>query len=74
MTAEELLSRYGTELVGTTIMTEAFGDYPGGPAKVIELCPDPEAPEIVLQVKHPTFGEIGVFDFEEVALLAAPAQ
>lgn len=71
MTAEALVARMGEELVGRHVMTEALGEYPGGRAKVVELTPDPEAPEIVYQVVHPTFGAIGVFESELGTLLKA---
>lgn len=58
---------YLTDLIGRSINTESIGDYPGGVAVVTELFPDRAAPEIVFQVKHPTFGEIGVFAQEEVS-------
>jgi hypothetical protein len=57
---------FGDSLIGKSIITEAIGTYPGGIAKVVELDPDPKAPEIVIQVFHPTFGEIGIFDYERV--------
>jgi hypothetical protein len=68
MTAKELAEEMGATLIGKQINTEQFGTYPGGIAEVIALTPDAEAPEIVIQVRHPTFGEIGVFDFEDVSL------
>jgi hypothetical protein len=67
MTAKKLVIK-NPILIGRHICTQAFGHYPGGVAEIIAVEPDPACPEIVLQVKHPTFGEIGVFDFEEVAL------
>lgn len=68
MTAQELIDQLGTTLLGRKVNTEAMGEYPGSVADVIELHPDPTAPEIVFTIKHPTFGEIGVFDFEECSL------
>ena len=55
--------------IGQTLMTEPLGEYPGGPAQVVEILPDPNTPEIVFNVEHPTFGVIGVFDDEEVEIL-----
>lgn len=65
--AYELVQMHGKSLIGTKVNTVAYGEYPGGVATITELYPDPEgAPEIVMQVMHPTFGEIGVFDYEPV--------
>jgi len=69
MTAQALLSLYGGSLLGRHVVTVQIGEYPGGLAEVIELLPDPAAPEIVFNVNHPTFGEIGVFDWEPVQLV-----
>lgn len=73
MTAQEAVQQHGQKLIGMTLDTEAIGDYPGGPAVVTELLPDPAAPEIVFQVQHPTFGSIGVLDFEQVTILSTLA-
>ncbi len=67
MTAAEFVTMHGTAPIGRRINTEAWGFYPGGVATVIEVVPDPNAPEIVLQVRHPGFGEIGIFEHEEVS-------
>lgn len=69
MTAQELVDVLGDALVGRRVITEAIGEYPGGEAEVIQIQPDPEAPEIVFQVKHPTYGEMGVFDYEDISLI-----
>lgn len=76
MTAKQLVEANGKKLIGLNVMTKRFGEYPGGVAEVIEIEPDPESPEIVFQVRHPNFGEIGVFEFESVELCSqnAPAQ
>ncbi len=66
MTAKYMLQEFGTNLIGREIVTEPFGDWPGGIAKVTELTPDPKAPEIVFQVYQCPGRSIGVFDFEEV--------
>ena len=68
MTAGELV-RTTAALVGRRVVTPAMGDYPGGEATIVELAPDPNAPEIVFTVRHPQWGEIGVFAYEEVTLL-----
>lgn len=77
MNAKYLVLLMGQRLIGRTVLTEPMGIYPGGPAKVTEINPDPAAPEIVMQVEHPTWrddgdnerGSIGVFSYEELELL-----
>lgn len=76
MRASELVAQMGADLVGLRVMTEAIGDYPGGPATVVELTPDPGAPEIVCQVRHDSWrdirsdtGQMGIFEHEELSLL-----
>ncbi len=73
MTAKQLIDIHGASLVGQRVETEAIGEYPGGIATVTELAPDPQAPEIVFNVRHPAYGEIGVFDWELVALVGTAA-
>ena len=68
MLAKDLVESYGKALIGMAVDTPAMGEYPGGKAVVTEIAPDPSAPEIVFQVCHPTFGEIGVFGNEAVDL------
>jgi hypothetical protein len=58
--------KHGNDLIGKNVMTQQIGSYPGGLAKVIEIDPDVDA-GIVLQVLHPTFGEIGIFDYEDIS-------
>ena len=70
MTAKQLVKKMGRKLIGRTILTVKMGEYPGGLAKVIALNIDRAAPEIVCNVRHPAFGEIGVFENEEVMLMA----
>ena len=69
MTAGDYVELMGGDLVGWTVETEAMGEYPGGPAEVRGVRPDPEATEIVLEVKHPTEGIMGIFESETLALL-----
>jgi len=77
MNASELVTQYGAALVGRVVETKPFGQWPGGPATVIEIGPDKEAPEIVFQVRHLKFKDpeteklwdIGVFEYEDVNLL-----
>lgn len=66
MKAEELLAKYGISLVGKKVMTYPYGDYPGGEAKVVEVEPYSNDPKVVFNVRHPTFGEIWIFDDEDV--------
>jgi hypothetical protein len=66
MTAEKFVSVYGKFAVGMVIATAPMGEYPGGMATVVELAPDPAAPEIAFNVKHPTAGVMGVFGTELV--------
>ena len=69
VTAEELVIKMGHELIGHTIITPEMGTYPGGPAIVTEVKPDPGAPEIVCTARHPRQGEIGIFGYEVVMLI-----
>ena len=67
MIVRELVKRSG--IIGKHVCTMAMGDYPGGLAEIVEIFPDPAAPEIPIQVNHPTFGEIGLFEDETVVLM-----
>lgn len=69
MTAKQLTNIHGASLIGRRVETEAIGEYPGGIATITRLAPDPQAPEFVFNVRHPTFGEIGVFEWERVVLV-----
>lgn len=69
MKASKLVQSMGASLVGREVLTAGVGEYPGGEAVVTELHPDPGAPEIVFNVRHPSVGVIGVFDHEPVELL-----
>ena len=69
MKASQLVEKLGHKLVGKQVNTPAVGEYPGGVATVLQISPDQNAPEIAFQVKLPAWGEIGVFDHEEVALV-----
>jgi hypothetical protein len=81
MLASEAVDRFGDQLIGKTIETIPYGAWPGGFAKVIEIAPDPNAPEIVMTVKAEEFNtlvtlriergdlysdEIGVFENEQI--------
>lgn len=69
--ADDAAEIYGDLLIGVLVDTEAAGEYPGGPATVTEIQPDPEAPDIVFQVSNPAYedGEIGVIDHESIEFL-----
>jgi hypothetical protein len=70
--AAELSTHFGNRLVGATVMTSVLSRWQGGKAIVIEITPDPAAPEIPLQVKHDTTGEeMGIFGDEFLMLEAA---
>jgi hypothetical protein len=74
MNARKLVEVAGVRLLGRTVLTEALRYYPGGEARVVELAPDPGAPEILFAVEHPIREQagrrrIGVFEWEEVMLL-----
>jgi hypothetical protein len=67
--AKQLLTKTGIKLVGKNVITQKMGLWPGGLAIVTELNPDPNAPEIVFNVRHSRTGEeIGVFEDELVVL------
>lgn len=67
--ADDLVRREGKHLIGRTVHTEPFGEWPGGLAVVTEIEPDPAAPEIAFQVKSEAHGKMGVFDFEYVKII-----
>ena len=77
MNAAYLVKLHGKKLVGRKVFTEPYGEWPGGPAEVIELQPDRKHPEISFQVRHLLVDEIGkegrweirVFEHEDVDLL-----
>lgn len=76
MNAEKLVKRMGESLIGRVVFTEEVGEYPGGLAKVVEIHPDPGAPEIVFNVQNSEWADddggniIGVFADEEVELIS----
>lgn len=67
----KLLAKKGASLVGRRVLTQAYGDWPGGVARVTRMGDDPAAPEIVFFVEMDGWeeGEMGVFDHEYVELL-----
>jgi len=79
MNAAKLVSSLGSALLGRHVMADPVGGrfgYPGGLAVVIEINPDPNAPEIVCNVRHATWredcacsGEVGIFEWENLQLI-----
>jgi hypothetical protein len=74
MNARKLVELAGARLLGRTVWTEAIGYYPSGEVRVVELAPEPGAPEILFTVEHPIWEPAGrtrirVFEWEEVVLL-----
>lgn len=57
-------------LLNCKITTPPLGDYEGGTAKIIEIFPDPMAPEIIFQVYNPKskYKEMGIFYTEPFIL------
>ena len=81
ITAKEAVERYGESLISKEIDTVRYGAWPGGISEVIELAPDPKAPEIAFMVRGlnikvdmaVTAGrldgyEIGVFEDEQIGI------
>ena len=72
MSARKLVvAMAGDRLLGRTVWAQAIGYYPGGAARVVELAPDPGAPEVLFTVEHPGWAQAGcstmaVFEWEEV--------
>ena len=74
MNARKLVEVAGDRLVGRAVWTQTIGYYFGEAARVVELAPEPGAPEILFTVEHPSREQagrtrIGVFEWEEVVLL-----
>ena len=70
MRARTAVKKFGTALVGQTIRTQAIGDWRGGMAKVVELYPDKQAKEIVMQIRGTQGqGEVGVFHNEQIEIV-----
>lgn len=70
MIAIALVRKLGSALIGRKVVTVPFGDWKGGEATVLDLGTDPKAPEIVMNVRSDTLGEIGVFWYEPIKLVA----
>ena len=78
MNAKELVAIFGTcttygkALIDAIVETEPIGDWIGGQTRVLDLGNDPNAPEIVMNVRSLHDGkEIGVFDWEDVSLVTS---
>lgn len=70
LTAKKMIEVHGQSLVGKTVMTMAVGNWPGGMARVLNIQPDPAAPEIAFNVVSVASGdEIGIFENEKCGLV-----
>jgi hypothetical protein len=73
MRADEFVKLYGGDLVGRWVTTEAVGQCVGSLAKILELNPDPHAPEFVLLVYHMTYDcKMCVSHYEQISFLDDP--
>lgn len=69
ITAKELSNHI--DCIGSSIYTYPMGEWEGGQCTVIDVEPDPNAPEIPIQVRRDLDGsEIGVFADEPVFILS----
>jgi len=76
MNAKQLVKKYGKSLIGREVLTVPMGYWPGGRAKVVDLCNDKNAPEIVMNVFKDDWrddegnpGTMGIFEYEHISLL-----
>lgn len=68
--AGSVAAALSTALLGRQVITQKWGLFQGGLCTVIELHPDENAPEIVLQVRHDETGEeVGIFADEMICLV-----
>ena len=68
--AGSVAAALSTALLGRQVITQKWGLFQGGLCTVIELAPDENAPEIVLQVRHDETGdEVGIFADEMICLV-----
>ena len=64
-------------VVGARVWTAQVGEWPGGPSTIVEVAPDPGAPEILFNVRHDDpwtdskFGAMGIFDDEWITPMEA---
>lgn len=67
--AKDLLYKYRFNLCGIIVLTEDLGIFPGGLAEIIEIEPDPNAPEISFNV-HSFYNNeefvMGIFEWENI--------
>lgn len=77
--AKALVHAMGKRLIGRKVLVSAMGSYPGGCVTVVELHPDPGAPDISFNVRHDdgwtdAFGHntMGIFEWENVDLVRQP--
>lgn len=69
--ASTLVYNYGEDLCSIVVETEEIGDYEGGLAEIIEIEPDPNAPEIafnVLRYRNKEVIVMGIFEWENVGV------
>ena len=66
MNAKQYIDELGENAIGQVVQTEAIGEYPGGLAEIIEIYPDPAAPDIVCMVLHPIWGEMWILEYEDI--------
>ena len=71
MKASTMAIKYGKNLIGKMVFTEAIGDWPGGPARVKGLMDDDEAIVMYVQKKGKTLSReakmpMGIFHYEEI--------
>ena len=72
MNAKEMVHKYGSALIGQKVLTQALGEYRGGPATIVDLGTDPNAPDIVMNViTNGWIGRIGIFDHAEIFLMSS---
>ncbi len=70
--AKELKERFGELLVGREVETERIGAWAGGLCRVTAVDPDPEAPDVALEVERLSDGAgMSVFA-DEVVKFALP--
>lgn len=70
MQAQTLIDTFGPLLLGKQLITLPGGGFAGGLVEVTELKPDPNAPEILFNIKHVSTGEeIGIFNDQWVFMV-----
>lgn len=69
MLASELVKLYGDDLIGKRVWTYRFGEWPGGPATVVNIYPDRDAPDTGFGVEGQGYEYMDILEHEEVAIL-----